>query len=61
MASPACLMALRRPVPLDAAARSYEPFVSYGFSKLANIMVAKELQRRMDRWAVHTQGWAVHA
>ncbi|GFR49342.1 hypothetical protein Agub_g11303, partial [Astrephomene gubernaculifera] len=29
--------------------RSYEPFVSYGLSKLANIITAKELQRRFDR------------
>ncbi|KXZ56109.1 hypothetical protein GPECTOR_2g991 [Gonium pectorale] len=28
---------------------SYEPFLSYGLSKLANILTAKELQRRFDR------------
>lgn len=28
---------------------SYEPFITYGVSKLANLMMAKELQRRFDR------------
>ncbi|PNW80042.1 hypothetical protein CHLRE_08g375450v5 [Chlamydomonas reinhardtii] len=28
---------------------SYEPFLSYGLSKLANVMTAAELQRRLDR------------
>lgn len=30
---------------------SYEPFITYGVSKLANLITARELQRRFDRWA----------
>ncbi|EFJ45954.1 hypothetical protein VOLCADRAFT_93690 [Volvox carteri f. nagariensis] len=39
--------------------RSYEPFLSYGLSKLANILTAKELQRRFDMSPEYGQDTAV--
>ena len=40
--------------------RSYHPNRSYGQSKLANLLFAYELQRRLDRAAVETMSVAAH-